>query len=53
MPFEANGLACIGAYEGGENPFYHQSTDLPAKVDLGYLQDVVRMVLATVMTIGA
>ena len=28
MPFEAKGYACIGAYEGGENPYYHKSTDV-------------------------
>jgi hypothetical protein len=52
MPFEAKGFACIGAYEGGDNPFYHQSTDIAAHVDLNYVQDIVKMVLATVMTIA-
>jgi acetylornithine deacetylase/succinyl-diaminopimelate desuccinylase-like protein len=34
MPFEAKGYACIGAFEGGENPFYHRSTDTLATVDI-------------------
>jgi len=52
MPFEEKGFACIGAYEGGDNPFYHQSTDVAAHVDLNYVKEVVKMVLATVMTIA-
>jgi hypothetical protein len=52
MPFEAKGLACIGAYEGGENPFYHRTTDVASSVKVPYLQDVVRMVLATILTIA-
>jgi hypothetical protein len=52
MPFEEKGFACIGAYEGGENPFYHRSTDVATSVDVAYLQEVVRMVLATVLTIA-
>ena len=52
MPFEEKGFACIGAYEGGENPFYHRSTDVAMSVDVAYLQEVVRMVLATVLTIA-
>ena len=52
MPFEAKGTACIGAYEGGDNPFYHQSTDRPEKVDYAYLRKVSKMVLATILTVG-
>ena len=52
MPFEAKGFACIGAYEGGDNPFYHRSTDVATRVDIAYLADVARMVLATVLTIA-
>jgi hypothetical protein len=52
MPFEEKGFACIGAYEGGDNPFYHRSTDVAAHVDFTYLADVVRMVLATVLTVA-
>jgi len=52
MPFEAKGYACIGAYEGGDNPYYHKSTDTAEHVDLKYLSNVVRMVLATILTLA-
>jgi hypothetical protein len=53
MPFEAQGYVCIGAYEGGENPFYHKTTDTPDNVSAAYLTAVTRMVLATVLTFTA
>jgi hypothetical protein len=49
MPFEAHGNVVIGAYEGEGNPHYHQSSDLPATVDMTYLTKVTRMVLATLL----
>ena len=49
MPFEAGGYVVIGAYEGGENPNYHHSTDTSVLVDLAYVADVTRMTLATVL----
>jgi hypothetical protein len=49
MPFEAGGYVVIGAYEGGENPNYHHSTDTSASVDLAYVADVTRMTLATIL----
>lgn len=52
MPFEAEGFACIGAFEGGDNPFYHRTTDVAAQVDVPYVADVTRMVLATILTIA-
>ncbi len=52
MPFEAKGFACIGAFEGGENPFYHKTIDEIAHIDFSYLSEVVKMVLATVLTIA-
>ena len=51
MPFEAKGYACIGAYEGGENPHYHKTTDTAATVNLDHLAEVAKMVLATVYSI--
>ncbi len=49
MPFEAGGYVVIGAYEGGENPNYHHSTDTSALVDLAYVADATRMTLATIL----
>jgi hypothetical protein len=51
MPFEAKGYACIGAYEGGENPNYHKTTDTAETVNLNHLAEVSKMVLATVFSI--
>jgi beta-phosphoglucomutase-like phosphatase (HAD superfamily) len=52
MPFEAKGYACIGAYEGGENPFYHKTTDVPEGTDSAYLGEVVKAVLATILILA-
>jgi hypothetical protein len=51
MPFEAKGYPCIGAYEAGQNPGYHRVADTPDSVDLTYLTEIVKMLLATVATI--
>ena len=51
MPFEAKGYACIGVYEGGENPHYHKTTDTAATVNPSHLAEVSKMVLATVYSI--
>jgi hypothetical protein len=52
MPFEAKGYACIGAFEGGENPHYHKTSDSPEHVDISYLTEVTKMVLATVLIVA-
>ncbi len=52
MPFEAKGFACIGAYESGDSPFYHKSTDTIDNIDISYLAEVVKMVLATILVLG-
>jgi len=52
MPFEANGYAAIGVYEGGENPNYHKTTDTAATLNLDHLAEVSKMVLATVYSIA-
>jgi beta-phosphoglucomutase-like phosphatase (HAD superfamily) len=52
MPFEAKGYACIGVYEGGENPGYHKTTDLAAVLDMNHLAEVTKMVAATVYLIA-
>lgn len=49
MPFEARGYVVIGAYEAGENPHYHTSTDAPNTVNYSYVADVARMTMATVL----
>jgi hypothetical protein len=52
MPFEAKGYACIGVYEGGENPGYHKTTDTSAVLDINHLAEVAKMVVATVYLIA-
>jgi Zn-dependent M28 family amino/carboxypeptidase len=52
MPFEAKGFACIGVYEGGENPGYHKTTDTPDVLDLGHVSEIAKMVLATIYSIA-
>lgn len=49
MPFEADGVVVVGAFDGEGNPNYHNSSDTPATLDYGYLADVTRMTLATVL----
>jgi Zn-dependent M28 family amino/carboxypeptidase len=52
MPFERQGYACIGAYEGEGNPNYHRTTDRLERVDVGYLAQVVKMALATILLVA-
>ena len=49
MPFEKRGYTVIGAYEGGDNPNYHHSTDTADTVDYSYLTEVARLTLATLL----
>ncbi len=49
MPFEARGYVVIGAYEAGDNPNYHQSTDTAPTVNFAYVAEATRMTLATVL----
>lgn len=49
MPFEARGYVVVGAFEGGENPHYHTSGDLPDTLNLKYTADICRIVLATLL----
>ncbi len=51
IPFEAKGFACIGVYEAGDNPSYHQSTDTVNNVDMLHLEEVAKMVLATILLV--
>ncbi|MDC0767266.1 M28 family metallopeptidase [Streptomyces sp. HD] len=52
MPFEAHSDVTIGAYEGEGNPHYHRTSDAPGTLDYGYLADVTRITLATVLAEG-
>jgi hypothetical protein len=52
MPFEAQGFACIGAYNADENPYYHRTTDVVSTLDFAHFAEVVRMVLATIAVVG-
>jgi hypothetical protein len=49
MPFEADGIVVIGAFDGEGNPNYHHASDTPATLNYGYLADVTRMTLATLL----
>ncbi len=49
MPFEARGYVCIGAYDGSalpNNPHYHSDTDVLANLNINFLTEVTKMVLA-------
>jgi Zn-dependent M28 family amino/carboxypeptidase len=51
MPFEAQGFACIGFYDGGaDRPEFHTTRDLPALLDYPRLTQVTRALVATVAT---
>lgn len=52
MPFEARGYVCIGAFESSENPFYHKTTDTIDKIDFPHFTEAVKMVLATIVSVG-
>lgn len=52
MPFEAKGYACIGAYDADENPHYHKTGDTPDTLDAAHFAEVVRMVLATILSVA-
>ena len=48
MPFEAQGYPCIGFYDGGvEAPEYHSTADIPEAMDFARLEQVTRLVVAT------
>ncbi|AQZ63626.1 Aminopeptidase Y (Arg, Lys, Leu preference) [[Actinomadura] parvosata subsp. kistnae] len=52
MPFEARGHVTIGAYEGEGNPHYHDTSDDVDTLDYGYLADVTRLTLATLLAVS-
>ena len=51
MPFEAQGYAAMGFYDGGaQRPEFHTTRDLPGLLDLSRLAEVTRLLVATVAT---
>jgi len=53
MPFEARGYVCVGAYDGAakpSNPHYHSDTDVITNLDMVFLTNVTKMVLAFVLS---
>lgn len=53
MPFEAAGFACIGLYDNGaDSAEYHTSADTADRVDYARLEQVARIVVATVATLA-
>jgi Peptidase family M28 len=53
IPFEATGNIVIGLHDGGSslNPNYHNTSDTPDTLDMGYLNSVTKLVLAAILNI--
>jgi Peptidase family M28 len=53
IPFEAGGNIVIGLHDGGSklNPNYHNTSDTPDTLDMGYLTSVTKLVLAAILNI--
>jgi Zn-dependent M28 family amino/carboxypeptidase len=50
MPFESEGVVCIGVFDGADHePFYHTAHDCLEQVDVDYCAEVVKLVLMTVI----
>lgn len=47
MPFEELGYVCVGAYEAEENPDYHSTNDVVENLNIPFIAEVTKMVLAT------
>ncbi|TFH50123.1 MAG: M28 family peptidase [Methanothrix sp.] len=52
MPFEWRGYVVAGAYQSGNDPAYHTVNDLPNHVDMDYVAEVTKMILATVIMLA-
>jgi len=51
MPFEREGVPCIGFYDGGASGTdYHTTGDLPERMDFDRLEQATRLVVATLAT---
>lgn len=51
MPFEAQGYATMGFYDGGaDRPEFHTMRDLPGLLDLSRLAEVTRLLVSTAAT---
>jgi acetylornithine deacetylase/succinyl-diaminopimelate desuccinylase-like protein len=53
IPFEATCNIVIGLHDGGSklNPNYHNTSDTPDTLDMGYLTSVTKLVLAAILNI--
>jgi Peptidase family M28 len=53
IPFEATGNIVIGLHDGGSklNPNYHNTSDTPDTLNMGYLTSVTKLVLAAILNI--
>jgi len=49
MPFEARGYVVAGTYANGNNPNYHSTRDTTETLDLDYMVEVTRLVVASVL----
>ncbi|MEW4568689.1 M28 family peptidase [Tautonia sp. JC769] len=49
MPFEANGVVCVGLFDGADAAdFYHHEADTPDKVDASYCSSATAAALALI-----
>lgn len=49
MPFEANGVVCVGLFDGADTAdFYHDEADTPDKVDSAYCASATAATLALI-----
>ncbi|MGH3714610.1 MAG: M28 family metallopeptidase [Micromonosporaceae bacterium] len=53
MPFEARSYVAVGLFEAGTNPGYHNVNDTVDKVDFGYLTEVTKLALASMVQFTA
>ena len=53
MPFEALGYAVVGIYDDGqESPIHHSKSDIPTSLNLDYIVEITKVVLATLSFIN-
>jgi hypothetical protein len=52
MPFEWRGYVVVGAYQSGNDPYYHTIADIPSHVDMEYVAEVTKMILATTIKLA-
>jgi aminopeptidase-like protein len=52
MPFNSGGYAVIGVCEAGRYPHSHEVTDTCDKIEINYVGEVTRMVLAAILQVA-